>query len=538
MPLLVKDPQKKLGTIQTKPWVARLIYSLVDFESTRPIEYMSVLDPGCGKGIFLLEALKRSLSRALSQEIDAHQWVRGIEGLFVGYEIDPELCKESRKRVCKFLVSEAKINKSLARSVARRIVIQGDFLKWKPQMRYDVVVGNPPYVRYDNLDREYIQWLRNDYACFRGRADLCVPFMQHGLELLSERGKLAFICTNRFTLCDYGRSLRELISKSFSLARMIDFTAIEPFEDPVATYPWIFVLEHKKDQNVLFSKASNPNLDDFPLSMSALSWSEVDQKSLSADPWRVPDVDLMKLWDNVKRLNPLQLGDREFCVDIKVGLATGADRIFVNPPAEAQIEPELLVPFVLSRNLKEDRRIHTTDVLLNTWDPSRPERPIRLKDWPNASIYLNKNRGKLGLRYVAKKNPHHWYRLIDHLDPQLLEKKKLIFPSLRRKLEVYFDSGTCIPHHNCYFAFKTSEDGPSLMTIGALLSSAVVDDLISVLAIRFNGRASRLLKSSFLEIPMPEPEMMIERGKEFESAFLQDDTQKMDTMARELYGIA
>ena len=530
------DLQLKFGNIQTKKCVARFILDLIDFTSAYPIEHKSVLDPGCGKGVFLLETLERNFSRVLMLDIDIDLWIKNIKKLFVGYEINPELCKEARDRVYDFLISKVGVNKSLAESVARSIVIQGDFLKWKPEIRYDVIVGNPPYVRYDNLEGEYIRWLRDNYACFRGRSDLCIPFIQHGLELLSDKGKLAFICTNRFTLCDYGKYLRELITKKYNITKMIDFTATKPFDTSVSTYPWIFVFQRKNHQNVLFSQVNNSDLDNSSFSTSRLNWRKIDCDYFSKAPWRIPNKDLMKLWDDVKRFNSMQLGDSEFGVSIKVGLATGADNVFINPSTEAQIEPDLLVPFVLSSNLN-NHQIHKTELLLNTWDPNNTKKPIKLDDWPNTSKYLNENKEKLKSRYIAKKNPARWYRLIDHLDPKLLKKKKLVFPSLRRSLEVYFDKGTCIPHHNCYYATKTSQEGPSLLVIGALLSSSIVDNLASVLAIKFNGRASRLLKSSFLEIPMPEPKIVIERQRELESAFLQNATDKIDTVTKELYGI-
>jgi len=534
---MIEDLQRKYGKIQTKPCVAKFILDLIGFKKTRPIEHKSVLDPGCGKGVFLLEALERSLSRAQMHDICTSLWIRNITGSFVGYEIDAELCKEARDSVCNFLIHKTDIDESLAQSLAQRIVIQGDFLEWEPKARYDVIVGNPPYVRYDNLEEPYKHWLRHNYPCFRGRADLCVPFIQHALDLLSEEGRLAFICTNRFTLCNYGEYLRNLITKNYGITKMIDFTAVKPFDTSVSTYPWIFVFEHKKHKNVSFSQIKNVDQTNSSSSTSRLGWMEIDYNHFSKTPWRIPDPELTKLWNSIRQLNPLRLGDPEFGVNVKVGLATGADKIFINPPTEAQVEQELLMPFVLSRNLKKGYRICRTDSLLNTWDRAEPDKLINLNDWPKASRYLKESAGKLKSRYIAKKNPDQWYRLIDHLDPKLVNKEKLIFPSLRRNLEVYFDEGACIPHHNCYYAIKVSKEGPSLKAIGALLSSRIVDSLASVLSIRFNGRVSRLLKSSFLEIPMPEPTLMIERGKELESVFLSNDVSGKNMLAKELYRV-
>jgi hypothetical protein len=245
----------------------------------------------------------------------------------------------------------------------------------------------------------------------------------------------------------------------------------------------------------------------------------------------------MNRWNRVKKSNHRRLGDAEFGISVRVGLATGADEIFISPPAKAQIEQELLVPLFLSRSLKEDCLIQKTDFLLNTWDPDNPKKLITLSDWPRASEYLTGNRKQLESRYIAKKNPDQWYRLIDHFNPKLVEKEKLVFPSLRRNLNVYFDKGIGVPHHNCYYATKAKDSGPSLLSIGALLSSRVVNDLASVLAMKFNGQAARLLKPRFLEIPMPEVGQILERQAELESAFLQNDVETIDDLSKQLYGI-
>ncbi|MFX0091845.1 MAG: Eco57I restriction-modification methylase domain-containing protein [Candidatus Hodarchaeota archaeon] len=529
------------GGIQTKPLFVKLILDLINFTPEYPIGHKSILDPGCGNGAFLLEALKRSLTKAIKQNIDLENWTKNVEKLFVGYEINPKLCRELRDKIYRFFVSRTGIKASEARSLASRIVIRGDFLKWEPERKFDIIIGNPPYVRYDNLERRYVHWLRSKYSCFKGRADLYIPFIQHSLKLLSKEGKLAFICTNRFTLCEYGESLRDLITNNYSISKIIDLTETKPFTTPVSTYPWVFVFKCKENnQNILYCRINESLLVDSSLLISKLEWREIESNSFSKTPWRIPDPNLVKLWKEIKRENRMKLGDSDFGVEIKVGIATGADKVFINPPSEAQIESDLLTPIVLSHTLKDNHHIKKTDDLLNTWDPDNPSKLIELNDWPNTSRYLDEHKKKLISRYIAKRNPILWYRLIDHPDLKILEEEKLVFPSLRRSLEVYFDDGICIPHHNCYYAVKTSEGSPSLKAIGALLSSNTVRDLASVLAIQFNGKARRLMKSSFLEIPMPEPHLIQERERELETATLLDDDGgegEINSIVREMYRI-
>jgi hypothetical protein len=246
---------------------------------------------------------------------------------------------------------------------------------------------------------------------------------------------------------------------------------------------------------------------------------------------------LVKLWKKITAIHSARLGDAEFGIDVRVGLATGADSVFINPPMEASIEESLLTPIMLASDFRVPRGNHRSAVLLNTWDPDNPSEPIKLSHWPNASKYLRKNKKRLKSRHIAKKHPREWYRLIDHLDPSTVSANKLVFPSLRRKLEVYFEMGSHAIHHNCYYAVKTSRRGPTLKTIGAVLSSDLVGNLASALAITFKGSAQRLMKSDFLEIPMPESSFLIDRQSEFEDAVNRSDSPMINALTQEAYGL-
>ena len=104
---------------------------------------------------------------------------------------------------------------------------------------FDVVVGNPPYVRQELLG-PYKPYLAQRYAAYHGVADLYCYFYERGLELLAPDGKLSYIVTNKWLRAGYGEPLRRLFSARAEVEEVLDFGHAPIFED-ADTFPCILV---------------------------------------------------------------------------------------------------------------------------------------------------------------------------------------------------------------------------------------------------------------------------------------------------------
>ena len=104
---------------------------------------------------------------------------------------------------------------------------------------FDVVIGNPPYVRQELLG-PYKPYLAQRYATFSGVADLYVYFYERGLELLAPDGKLSYIVTNKWLRAGYGEPLRRYFSARAGIEEILDFGHAPIFED-ADTFPCILV---------------------------------------------------------------------------------------------------------------------------------------------------------------------------------------------------------------------------------------------------------------------------------------------------------
>src|SRR5690606_31958178 len=102
-------------------------------------------------------------------------------------------------------------------AIANRWLQQGDFLLTQIPDAFDVVIGNPPYVRQEMIPDVLLAEYRSRYATIYDRADLYVPFIERSLRLLKMGGALGFICADRWMKNRYGGPLRALVAEEFHL---------------------------------------------------------------------------------------------------------------------------------------------------------------------------------------------------------------------------------------------------------------------------------------------------------------------------------
>lgn len=124
----------------------------------------------------------------------------------------------------------------------------------KNYMDYEYVVGNPPYVRIQNLPEEQKQYFDELYDSATGNYDIYCPFYERGLNWLTKgNGRLGFITPNQFMVTDYGEGIRRVMLEESEIEEVYDFRDSGVFED-ATNYPAILILS---DQDDGAARASN-----------------------------------------------------------------------------------------------------------------------------------------------------------------------------------------------------------------------------------------------------------------------------------------
>lgn len=518
------------GVVLTKPHVVQLILELAGYQPERNLAGTRLLEPSCGEGAFLVQAARRLLLSAARHGVAIDELGQAI----VAYDIDPSHVQRARDNVARVLI-EAGVDSALARKLVAKWIQCADFLLAPVAAEMDCVVGNPPYVRIEQISGALAAEYRGRYKTLYDRADLYVAFIERGLGLLSERGALSFICADRWVLNKYGAPLRALLAERYRVHCYIDLHRASPFESEVIAYPSIFVFGRGQTSEVLVGKLESAS----PAECAALceqldagggpKLAVYDAWFSGAEPWVISTAEQLRVLRELEaRFAPLEASAR-----VGIGVATGCDERYIVDSA-LDVEKDRLVPLVMRADIAAGRIAPSSKCVINTFDPQG--KLIDLDRYPKLRVYLQAHAAQLKRRHVARKNPGAWFRTIDRVYPELARAPKLLIPDIAGANEVLFEPGHYHPHHNLYFVTSELWD---MEVLGGLLGSRVALFFVWSYAVKMRGRYLRFQAQYLRRIRLPDPNSLGARlAAEIKAAFRRRDFGRLDELALRAYGLA
>jgi len=225
---------------------------------------------------------------------------------------------------------------------------EGEFLG------FDVVVGNPPYIRQEEVG-DLKPYLQDHYEVYAGTADLLVYFIELAMRNLRPAGQFSFIISNKFMRAGFGKALRKYLQQ-YRIVELIDFGDLQVF-DGATTYPLVISLENQPPQET-FLATNVPELDTqhFREQLNSHRFPSLQQE-LTEDGWNLADVATQQL---LKKLQQTGVPLGEYVDgEIYYGIKTGYNQAFVIDEAtrERLIEEdansaEIIKPFLAGRDVK------------------------------------------------------------------------------------------------------------------------------------------------------------------------------------------
>jgi hypothetical protein len=517
------------GVVLTKPHVVELILDLAGYTTDVDLPALRLLEPACGHGAFLAPAVARLVAVARRRRMSFEK----LRNAILAFDIDPTPVTRSREAVAGVL-REGGVSAAIAEDLVRTWIVEGDFLLAGVEGGFGAVVGNPPYVRTEQIAPVLQSEYRARYQSLFDRADLYVAFIERGLRLLGPRGILSFVCADRWTLNRYGAPLRKMVSDEFVVRCYVDLHQASPFESEVIAYPAIFAIgrEHVEQVGVAHVRSASPSdLTSIGRELVLGTGSAVERHEewfKGAEPWTLSSPEhLSALRELEEKFAPIEDHSR---ARVGIGVATGNDGVYI-VGEDADIEADRLVPLVMRDDIDKGTIRDARRFVINTFEESGGA--IDLARYPRLARYLNLHGAAVRKRHVAKTRPETWFRTIDRVYPELVTTPKLLIPDIAGSNEVAFDCGRFHPHHNLYFVVSSAWD---IEVLGGLLASRVALFFVWSYAVKMRGGYLRFQAQYLRRIRLPIPDALTEdlrRG--IRVAFRKRDFARLDELALRAY---
>lgn len=318
------------------------------------LKRLRILDPACGSGAFLIEAFDQlhalyEISNARLEELRGHRTLFDLDRQILqhnlyGVDLNAEAIQICQLSLWIKTAAHGKVLTSLDHTIREGNSIVSDpavhpkafdwhaaFPEVFAQGGFDVVVGNPPYVRQELLT-PFKPWLEAHYETFHGMADLYVYFYELGVRVLKPGGLLSFIVTNKWMKAGYGEPLRRFFSEKAWVRSVVDFGHAKQIFEEADVFPCIVVVEKPtaapKPKTVRLCTIPRDQLriDDLSVQIEK-EGKEMDVAALGIQQWQLESDGVMGLLTKIRSIGvslAKYVGSRPI-----TGIKTGLNEVYL-----------------------------------------------------------------------------------------------------------------------------------------------------------------------------------------------------------------
>jgi len=466
------ESQKEEGAYYTPALFADFISNNI-IKQANLQKHVKILDPAVGDGELLISLIEKLYQNNI------------VDIKVYGFDINAESIKITRKRLNKLypnLTPKLYVQDFLEYCFNKNENSQSLFSyeQYNEIPKFDLIISNPPYIRTQVLGASTSQTLSKQFN-LKGRIDIYQAFVVAMKTVLSNKGTIGVIVSNRFLSTKGASTFREILYKEYNIEKIWDFGDTKVFNAMVLPVVMILSLSSKSKRiktpfsSVYLSKATNhQKIKKVNNQIEALNHSGKVSKAkdvyLVKHGYLAFDKSSSNIWSLQDKASQIWLESVEknsyaYFKDIgkiRVGIKTTADKIFIRSNWKSDIgyQPELLRSLAthhiagrFKAQKKETKKVLYTHTVIN-----EKRQTFNLEHYPLSKKYLESHKIPLESRsYITKAN-REWFEIWVPQNPSLWAKQKIIFRDISEKPMFWMDKDAHIVNGDCYWMINENQN--------------------------------------------------------------------------------
>ena len=490
------ESQKKEGAYYTPALFADFISDNI-IKQANLKKNIKILDPAVGDGELLISLIEKLYQNNI---IDIEVY---------GFDINADSIKITRQRLHKLypnlnpkLYVQDFLEYCFNKNEESKSLFSYEQVNEIP--KFDLIISNPPYIRTQVLGASISQTLSKQFN-LKGRIDIYQAFVVAMKAVLSKKGTIGVIVSNRFLTTKGASTFREILYREYTIEKIWDFGDTKVFDAMVLPVVMILSLSSKSKEiktpfsSVYLSKATNhQKIKKVNNQIEALNHSgkvsKAEEIYLVKHGYLTFDKSPSNIWSLQDKTSEIWLESVEknsyaYFKDIgkiRVGIKTTADKIFIRSNWQSDIgyQPELLRSLAthhiagrFKAQKKETKKVLYTHTVIHG-----KRQTFNLEDYPLSKKYLESYKIPLKNRsYITKAN-RKWFEIWVPQNPSLWEKQKIIFRDISEKPMFWMDKDECVVNGDCYWMINENKNFSEdiLWLVLAIANSSFIESFYDI----------------------------------------------------------